>query len=164
VNYFLSKTEHQGKSLGPVSQELVSNDVAKTKFQQDGFKVPNEAFGPAAVVLKEAFKHCKQERHILVTLVPDYGDDIAQGRSFNMKFSDIDSQFSINFIGEVKMITECIKSLTNFEVFEYGFGESKTDILEIIKKMQDPHSPTVLVAHADVCRGFEWPTVIRVNL
>ena len=62
------------------------------------------------------------------------------------------------------MITDSIKSLTNFEVFDYGFGESKTDILEIIRKLKDPHSSTVLVAHADVCRGFEWPTVIRVNL
>ena len=62
------------------------------------------------------------------------------------------------------MITDCIKSLTNFEVFDYGFGESETDILEIIGKMKDPRSSTVLVVHADVCRGFEWPTVIRVNL
>ena len=62
------------------------------------------------------------------------------------------------------MITDCIKSLTKFEVFDYGFGASKTDILEIIKKMKDRRSLTVLVAHADVCRGFEWPTVIRVNL
>ena len=63
------------------------------------------------------------------------------------------------------MITQEIrKILTKFEVFDYGFGESETDILEIIEKMKDPRSSTVLVAHADVCRGFEWPTVIRVNL
>ena len=84
------------------------------------------------------------------------------------------------------MITDCIKSLTNFEVFAYGFRESgfishvkdwlkrikgelftlaeELEISEIIGKMKCPHSSTVLVAHADVCRGFEWPTVIRVNL
>ena len=88
MNYFQAKTENKTKSISTVSQEPVSNDVAKTKFQQDGFKVPKEAFGPANVVLKEAFKHCKQERHILVTFVPDYGDEITQGKNFNMKLSD----------------------------------------------------------------------------
>ena len=63
------------------------------------------------------------------------------------------------------MVTQEIREIwTNAEVFDYGFVESETDILEIIGKMKDPCSPTVLVAHADVCRGFEWPTVIRVNL
>ena len=63
------------------------------------------------------------------------------------------------------MVTQEIREIrTNSEVFDYGFGESETDILEIIGKMKDPRSSTVLVAHADVCRGFEWPTVIRVNL
>ena len=92
MNYFQAKTENQAKSIGFFPQEPVSNDVAKTKFQQDGFKVPKEAFGPAAVVLKEAFQHCKQEKHILVTLVPDYGKEITQGKNFNIKLSD---RFSI---------------------------------------------------------------------
>ena len=63
------------------------------------------------------------------------------------------------------MVTQEIGEIwTNAEVFDYGFGESETGITEIIGKMKDPGSLTVLVAHADVCRGFEWPTVIRVNL
>ena len=92
MNYFQSKTENQGKIFGTVSQEPVSNIVAKTKFQQDGFKVPKEAFGPAAVVLKEAFEHCKQERHILVALVPDFKQEITKGKNFDMKLSE---RFSI---------------------------------------------------------------------
>ena len=63
------------------------------------------------------------------------------------------------------MVTQEIREIwTNSKVFDYGFGESETDILEFIEKMKDHRSSTVLVAHADVCRGFEWPTVIRVNL
>ena len=88
VNYFQSKTENQAKSVGAFSQEPVSNIVAKTKYPQDGVKVPKEAFGPAAVVLKEAFEHCKQERHILVTLVPDFEEEITPGKNFNIKLSD----------------------------------------------------------------------------
>jgi len=162
VNYFQSKTGVKPLG-GSVSQEPVSNDFAETKYPQDGVKVPKEAFGQASVVLKKAFEHCRQERHILVTLVPYLKQEITQGENFNMKLSDELSIFN-NFTGEVKMITDCIKSLTNFEVFDYGFGVSETDILDIIRKMKDPHSLTVLVAHADICRGFEWPTVIRVNL
>ena len=94
VNHFQSKTENLAKFIGQFSQEPVSNDVAKTKYQPDGFKVPKEAFGPANVVLKEAFEHCKQERHILVTLVPDYGDKITQGKNFNMKLSERFSVFN----------------------------------------------------------------------
>ena len=94
MNHFQSKTENLAKFIGQFSQEPVSNDVVKTKFQQDGFKVPKEAFGPAAVVLKEAFEHCKQERHILVALVPDYGEEITRGKDFNMKLPDRFSNFN----------------------------------------------------------------------
>ena len=87
VNYSQSKTENQGKLISIVSQEPVSNDFAKTIFLQDGVKVPKEAFGPADVVLKEAFKHCKQERHILITLVTSYRAEITQGKNFTMKVS-----------------------------------------------------------------------------
>ena len=190
VNYFQSKTENQGKSIGAVSQEPVSNDVAKIKYPQDGVKVPKEAFGPAAVVLKEAFNNCKHERHILVTLESGTGEgeEITQGKNFNRKCL-IELEFSINFTEDVKMITDCIRQTwKNFEVSNYGFAESKTntdtetdndtdndtdtendtdndtEVLKIIEKMNDSCSSTVLVAHADVCRGFEWPTVIRVNL
>ena len=88
MNYFQAKTENQAKSISQISQEPVSNEVAKTKYQQDGFKVPKEAFGQANVVLKEAFEHCKQERHILVTLVPDFEEEITPGKNFNIKLSD----------------------------------------------------------------------------
>ena len=88
MNYFQSKTENQGKLFNAVSQEPISNNVARTKYQQDGFKVPKEAFGPGAVVLREAFKHCKQERHILVTLVPDYGDEVTKGENYNFELSN----------------------------------------------------------------------------
>ena len=92
LNHFGAKTENQAKSIGTVSQEPVSIYVAKTKYPQDGVKVPKEAFGQANVVLKEAFERCKQERHILVALVPDYGDEITKGINFNMKLPE---RFSI---------------------------------------------------------------------
>ena len=134
--------------------------------------------------LEKAFKlHIKQgDRKILVIALNDFYKSCKNGKLCIQKSSSKKLPI-FNLYTGLQTIKSSVQDHMLGEVLFYGFGQPDSSGHSSFESMfekrdwinandqcilawmkQESLESSVLVAHADVCRGFEWPTVITISM